>query len=162
MNRFGRPTDFRMILWLACLVVAAPAGACTLCSCTASTSALSFGSYSPVTASPKDATTQVQVDCTGAVALLGTVQVQASAGGSGNALQRRMTFVGNSLAYNIYADSARTQILGSGTGGTTTINTPLNGSLFFSTSAAVYGRVPAGQWVASGTYTDTIVITVQY
>lgn len=121
-----------------------------MCSCTASTSALSFGSYSPVTASPKDATTQVQVDCTGAVALLGTVQVQASAGGSGNALQRRMTSVGNSLAYNIYADSARTQILGSGTGATTTINTPLNGLLFFSTSAAVYGRVPAGQWVASG------------
>lgn len=152
----------RLILWLAGLFVAAPAGACTLCSCTASTSAISFGSYNPVAAAPRDATTQVTVDCTGAVALLGVVQVQASAGGSGNVLQRRMAFGSNSLNYNLFVDAARTLILGDGVGGTSTIATPLNGLLSFSTSAPVYARVPAGQWVASGIYTDTIIVTVQY
>ena len=69
---------------------------------------------------------------------------------------------GGGLNYNLYANAARTQILGDGLQGTTTITANLNGLLVFSTSAPVYGRIPQSQWVPSGTYNDTVIITVQY
>ncbi|NJC04376.1 spore coat protein U-like protein [Sphingomonas kaistensis] len=156
----------RLLRWclLAILAAMLPAAAqaCTLCSCTTSSTSLSFGSYSPVTASPTDATAQVSINCTGVVSLFGQVEITASPGASGAALQRTMSHGGSTLRYNLYADPGRTQVLADGTGGTTTIATPLNGLLVFSTSAPVYGRITAGQWVASGSYADTIVITVQY
>lgn len=151
-----------IFLALGLVLIATPAEACTLCSCTASTSAVSFGTYDPVSASARDATGAVQVDCTGVVSLLGTVDIRASAGGSGNFLQRRLSRSGATLNYNLYADATRTRIFGDGSSGTSTLSAPLNGLLFFSTSVPVYGRLPAGQWVASGTYTDTVVITVVY
>ncbi|UUR06833.1 Csu type fimbrial protein [Sphingomonas glaciei] len=157
---------FRLLRWcllaFAAAMIPAAAQACTLCSCTASTTALSFGSYSPVTASPTDASASVSINCTGLVSLFGLVEIRASAGTSGTALQRTMEHNGSTLRYNLFANSARTEVLADGTGGTTTITTPLNGLLFFSTVAPVYARVPASQWVASGTYGDTVIITVQY
>lgn len=69
---------------------------------------------------------------------------------------------GSTLNYNLFANSARTEILADGTGGTTTLTAYLNGLLLFSTSVPVYARIPANQWVTSGTYSDTVVITVQY
>jgi spore coat protein U-like protein len=148
----------------AVLVALLPAAAeaCTLCSCTTSVSSLSFGNYDPVSATPRDSTALVSVDCTGLVSLFGLIDIRASAGSSGNQLQRQMRRNGSGLDYNIYADAARTQILGDGQQGTTTVTASLNGLLFFSTSAPLYGRVAQNQWVPSGTYSDTIVITVQY
>ncbi|GAA4011957.1 hypothetical protein GCM10022280_07110 [Sphingomonas swuensis] len=153
-----------LLLLLALIVVMLPARAeaCTLCSCTTSTSSLAFGAYSPVTASPTDASALVSIDCTGIVSLFGVVEVRASAGGSGSALDRTMARSGSTLRYNIYANSARSLILGDGSSGTTTLTSSLNGLLFFSTAVPVYGRIPAQQWVQSGTYSDTVVITVIY
>lgn len=154
-----------VVLALAAMLVAAiatPAEACTLCSCTTSTTALNFGNYDPVTASPDDASAAVSIDCSGVVSLFGLVEVKAGTGQSSSFAQRTMRRLGVSLNYNLFANSPRTQILGDGTGGTTTVTSSLNGLLFFSTSVPVYGRAPAGQWVAAGTYTDTIQITVQY
>jgi spore coat protein U-like protein len=155
-----RPLQLSVALLLAVMPTAA--NACTLCSCTASTSSLSFGSYDPAAAAPRDATALVSVDCSGVVALFGLIEIRAGAGTSGNQLQRTLVRSGTALKYNLYADSARTQVLGDGTGSTTTLTASLNGLLLFSTSVPVFGRVPTDQWVPSGTYVDTVVITVQY
>lgn len=150
------------LLAFVTLMLPARAEACTLCSCTTSTSSLAFGTYSPVSASPTDASALVSIDCTGVVSLFGVVEVRASAGSSGSALNRTMARSGSTLRYNLYANSARTLILGDGSGGTSTLTSSLNGLLFFSTTVPVYGRIPAQQWVQSGTYSDTVVITVTY
>lgn len=150
------------LLALLAAMMPAAAQACTLCSCTTSTTSLSFGSYTPVSAAPTDATAQVSINCSGLVSLFGLVEIRASPGGSGDPLQRRMAQGAATLRYNLFTNSARTQILGDGSGSTTTITTSLNGLLLFSTSAPVYGRIPARQWSASGTYADTVVITVVY
>ncbi|WP_082925493.1 spore coat U domain-containing protein [Erythrobacter neustonensis] len=144
------------------LTAPSPALACTLCSCTATASAASFGTYNPVSTAPTDTTATITVNCTGLVSLLGSVEISASAGSSGNRAQRTLRQGGNALAYNLYTDPARTIVFGDGTAGTQNITLPLNGLLIFGQSALVHGRIPARQWARTGSYADTIVVTIVY
>lgn len=147
---------------LAGLGLSTPAWACTLCSCSASTSGMAFGAYDPTASTPTETTGTISLNCTGVVSLLGTIEVSAGGGSSGNALARTMKNGASSLNYNIYTDSPRTIVLGNGSGGTSTISAPLNGLLIFSQSITVYGRVPQNQWVQVGSYADNVVITITY
>jgi spore coat protein U-like protein len=63
------------------------------------------------------------------------------------------------LDYNLYQDSTRTVIWGDGTGGSQTVvqpSPPLNTNI----DVTVYGRVPAGQDVSSGSYSSTVTATI--
>ncbi len=139
-----------------------PARACTLCSCSVSTTGVSFGTYDPTSAAPGDASGTVAVNCTGVVSLFGSVEISASAGASGNAAQRSLRQGAEALNYNLYVDPARSVVFGNGAGGTQTITAPLNGLLLFNQNAPIYGRIPARQWARTGSYSDTIVITIVY
>lgn len=147
---------------LGSVIAPSPAQACTLCSCSASTSDVNFGTYDPNASTATDAAGTVSVNCTGVVALFGSVDVAASAGSSGNPARRVMKQGPNSLEYNIFVDSARTLPFGDGTGGSRKLSASLNGLLLFGRNFAVYGRVPRNQRVRAGTYSDAVVITVQY
>lgn len=152
--------------WLAAIVVglaiSSPAAACTLCSCTASTSGISFGSYDPGASSPNDISGTVTLNCTGVVSLMGTIDIAASPGTSGNAAARQMAQGADRLNYNLYTDSSRTSIWGTGAGGTSTMTATLNGLLVFSQSVTVYGRLPAHQWARTGAYADSVIVTITY
>ena len=67
-----------------------------------------------------------------------------------------------SLSYNLYLDAARTTIWGDGTGGTQTFfnHNPQGNNRDI--VIPIYGRVPAGQDVGAGTYTNTVTATVQF
>jgi len=72
----------------------------------------------------------------------------------------------NTLSYNLYFDAAFTQIRGDGTGGSqvgggTLTLTPSSRTQSVPAST-IYGRIPAGQDVAAGNYSDTIIVTVTY
>ena len=144
------------------LAAPSPAFACTLCSCSVTTSNASFGTYNPTSPAPTDTSGTVTVNCTGLVSLFGSVDITASAGASGNLAQRTMKQGTNALNYNLYVDATRTIVFGNGTAGTQKITTPLNGLLIFGQSATFYGRIPARQWTKSGTYSDTIIVTITY
>ena len=65
------------------------------------------------------------------------------------------------LNYNLYRDAARTAIWGDGTGGTQVYSdprTPRNQNV----TLTVYGRIPAGQDVSVGTYTNTVTATINF
>lgn len=157
----GRALPF--LLTLCGLVLPAPpAEALCVCSCTVTTTALAFGDYDQTSPSPKDANATVTVNCTSVVSVLSTADIAISARGSGSAANRRLNSGVRLLFYNIYSNPARTVIWGDGTGGTQIVQVPLNGLLNFSSSATAYGRIPALQNVALGTYTDTLTITVTY
>jgi len=79
-------------------------------------------------------------------------------GTSSNALTT-LTTLGSVLAYNLYLDSTRLTIWGDGTGGTGTFSGMGTGS---DVGTTVYGRIPAGQNVAVGTYSDLITVTVTF
>ncbi|RZM31611.1 MAG: SCPU domain-containing protein, partial [Sphingomonas sp.] len=65
--------------------------------------------------------------------------------------------------YQLYADPARTQIWGDGSGGSSTVRSfdiiPLLGG---SSTYQIYGRIPANLSPRPGAYNDTITITVSY
>jgi spore coat protein U-like protein len=67
------------------------------------------------------------------------------------------------LNYNLFLDSNRSTIWGDGTGSTSYVSA---GSLLAVGTSnrqyTVYGRVPAGQDRGAGSYTDTIVVTLNY
>jgi len=154
--------------WLACLLFAcAPVAVQAAVTCTVSATGPAFGIYNPLTATPSLANGQVTASCTLTGNTTTTVSLVSSysTGSSGTYAARRMLSGSNFLSYNLYYDAAYSQIRGDGTGGS-----QQGGATFTLTSAAptqtttsvVYGRIPALQDVAAGSYLDTIVFTVTY
>lgn len=167
MNSSGKISGFSLVILpvsaaIGIFAFPSPAKACSLCSCSASTSNVNFGPYQPAASAPTDAIGTVSVNCTGVIALFGSVDVAASAGASGTPSRRIMRQGQNTLEYNVYVDSARTLPFGDGSSGSRILSASLNGLLLFGRSFAIYGRIPRNQWARAGTYSDTVVITVRY
>ncbi|QNA82842.1 spore coat protein U domain-containing protein [Sphingomonas sp. So64.6b] len=158
---------FALAILLGSLVVTStPAeAACaplSLCSCTVSTTGISFGSYIPVDATNNESSGTVRVQCVLLVALAGSYTIDLSTGSSGTYAQRTLRNGASILTYNIYVDAARSQILGNGSGGSSRITRNFTALLGVDQTTTVYGRIPAGQNVPAGSYSDTIIVTVTY
>ena len=63
------------------------------------------------------------------------------------------------LTYELYTDSGRSTVWGSGAGAGQTIATAPNKN---PRTFTVYGRVPAGQDVGAASYADTVVATINF
>jgi spore coat protein U-like protein len=155
----------RKVMQLSLLLFALPAWSAVTCSVAATGPA--FGNYNPLNASPTVANGTVTVTCTlnsgGATNV--SVVSSYSTGNSGTYTARRMKSGANILSYNLYYDAAFTQIRGDGTGGSQTGGATLaltTSSRTQQASSPIYGRIPAGQDVAAGSYTDSIVVTITY
>jgi spore coat protein U-like protein len=119
---------------------------------------LAFGSYDPVVANETtdlDADTTITVRCTrGSTGVWVGLGLGSNASGS----TRRMASGADRLAYEIYSDASRSTVWG---------NTSGSGVSYTPSSSApatldVYGRVAAGQDAAVGTYSDTVVATINF
>jgi spore coat protein U-like protein len=136
--------------------------------CTVSSVTVNFGSYDVLSPTPLDTGGGVIVDCSIGTAppnppvnVLITIS-QSPNSGSFNPRKMKNAMGPDLLNYNVYSDSARTAIWGDGTGGssTVTINKVNKNSPPLVTQ--VYGRIPAGQDVSSGSYTETLVVTINW
>ena len=164
---FGRTPGFCLLA--AAALASMPAAAQTVSStldvdanvtanCTVSTSQLDFGDVNPIDGSNYDSTGGLTVTCTNGTDWDAAADVGIGAGATFGA--RRMTNGGNTLAYSIYTDAARTTIWGDGTGATATIG---NSGTGLAQAVTVYGRVPLGQTsVPPGAYDDDVTVTVSY
>jgi spore coat protein U-like protein len=130
--------------------------------CTITATDLDFGSYDPVVANKttaRDAQTSVVVLCTkGSTG----VTVALDAGIHSVAGSRFMATTGDTLPYELYSDAARTTVWSTGAGAVTW---PAFGSIASQgagVSQPVYGRIPAGQDVTVGHYTDLVTATVNF
>lgn len=132
------------------------------CSCSVTTTGINFGNYDPVSSSNTDSTGSVRVVCSLLVAIAGSFTVDLSTGSSGSFAQRTLTNGASILAYNLYTDPARSQILGNGSGGSSVITSNFLALLGVDQSIFIYGRIPGGQNVPIGIYNDVIVVTVTY
>jgi spore coat protein U-like protein len=130
--------------------------------CTITSTTLAFGAYDPISANATvalDAAGSVDVACTkGAAPTIGLNVGNNSANASGTT--RAMSDgSGGYLSYEIYQNSGRTAVWGnSGADLLTTVPAPSKAARSFPT----YGRIPAGQDAASGSYTDTVTATVNF
>lgn len=125
--------------------------------CTAVSTGVAFGAYNPKAAAADDSTGTVVVACPRL--LQWGAEITLSAGRSGSYAQRRMASGANNLNYNLYLNSARTQIFGNGNSGTSNIEL---GLIWSTVTTTVYGRIPAGQNVAAGNYSDTMTLTISF
>jgi spore coat protein U-like protein len=116
---------------------------------------VNFGNYSGV---QNDATGSIEVTCNNGTAY--TIGLNAGTGAGATTTNRIMTRAPTpgTLGYQLFRDAGRTLNWGN-TPPTDTVNLTGNGAVQLST---VYGRIPAGTVPATGSYNDTVLITVTY
>jgi spore coat protein U-like protein len=156
MTRFGRLTLPALALFALLLAPSRSDAACTI-----STSGLVFGPYNVFNVSAVSSTGSVTYRCGLFEAIFGTITVTLSTGQSGTYSPRTMRKGVEPLSYNLYLDAAATSIWGNGSGGTqmySRTRPPYNTDV----ALTVYGRLPAGQDVTAGTYTDTVSVTINF
>jgi len=105
---------------------------------------------------------QAALDAQGAITYsscaAGTLTIALDGGTVGTVAARKMgNGNGSNIDYQLYRNSARSQIWGTG-GDAQQIVLLESGS----GSVPVYGRIGAGQSVAAGTYTDTVNVTLTF
>lgn len=88
------------------------------------------------------------------------VQIQASAGNSGNQLSRQLRKGSAPIAYNLYVGSTATTVWGNGAANTGVAS----GRVVANGTSQIVGnlRVPGGQNPEPGVYTDVLMFTMIY
>jgi spore coat protein U domain-containing protein, fimbrial subunit CupE1/2/3/6 len=152
----------------ACLVLATSLRAATnsapltvsaevVSNCVIATSNLAFGQYDPLVGNANqaaDASAAVTVVCTrntGATVYLDSGR---------NPVGSSRTLAGSSqhVSYELYRDAGRTQAWGGGDSGLQFVSEGVHKPQ----QVTLYGRIPPGQEVASGLYTDVVTATVDF
>lgn len=123
------------------------------CKFVGSAQTLAFGGYDPQSTSPLDASSTFQLSC-----IAGTsVSIAMSNGQYPSGPQRRMfDGVNKYMDYQLYSNAARSTVWNA----TNTVN--YSSSTSAPQTITVYGRVPAGQNVNTGGYSDTVTITATF
>jgi spore coat protein U-like protein len=126
--------------------------------CLIGNATLAFGAYNPTSATAVAATTNVTLTCT-----LSTpfgISMSAGAATGATVTTRAMTITGggtSTLGYGLYQDS-------------THMTNWTNNNSYTATSSAtsltntvpIYGQIPASEAAPVGSYTDTVVMTVNF
>ena len=127
--------------------------------CTISTTAVAFPAYDPIVANASvndDGTGSVIITCTKGTAATIGLGLGANASGSQMRMKDATT---DYLNYALYQDSGRATVWGnSGAGLLSPVAAPDKNPRTFT----VYGRIPSAQDVPAGSYTDTVVATVNF
>jgi spore coat protein U-like protein len=140
---------------LAAAALAAPAEACTV-----SANGVAFGNYSFSNPAPTDGVGTISLNCHRNTT---SPVVAIDAGNSGSFSPRRMRNGTRTLNYNLFTSASHSVVWGNGSSGTATVSpsgTVSGNSRLF--SVPVYGRIPAGQNAAAGSYSDTLMVTVTF
>jgi len=163
VKRASLPCDGLVLLAAIGAGATAVSGSAAAMSCSVAATGVNFGVYNPLSGTPDTAMGTVTVTCDVLVGLFASWTVALNTGDSGSFGPRLLGSGGSHLTYNLYTSAAYSSIWGDGSGTTTLISdqkTLIVGSNI--SSYTVYGRIPAGQDAAAGTYLDTIVVTVDY
>jgi spore coat protein U-like protein len=115
---------------------------------------MDFGTTPGNIAAPIDASTDLTVNCNnGAVYDIGL-----GLGGNATGGQRRMFNGTQYVNYDLYQDAGRNTAWGAQGSGTEQGGTGTNAAQ----TVTVYGRVPSGQSIGAGTYSDTVTATIEF
>jgi spore coat protein U-like protein len=131
--------------------------ATVLKTCAVTTLDLEFSDYDFTSESAVGGSTTLSVLCTTGTSF--QVGLNAGSTSGSTVTSRAMTDGSNTLDYGLYQDASFTTNWGN-TPGTDTPAAVVAGTT--ASDLAIYGRVPAGQNVPAGDYSDTIQVTVTY
>jgi spore coat protein U-like protein len=136
--------------------------------CTVSTTPVNFGSYDVLSSTPLDSTGSVTVDCSVGVSppnppvdVLITIGQSANSG-SFNPRKMKNVTGPDLLNYNLYSNASMVSIWGDGTGGTSTVTLNKVNKNAPPAVTTVFGRIPGGQDVSAGPYSDILTVTITW
>lgn len=171
MRRF-RSILLCILVALSALVMVKPAQA----ACSASVTGMNFGQINPVTPGVLDVNASVQFECSSIISLLSYIKVciEIGPGPQDSSVNDRFmthtTVSSDKLAYNVYSDPARTQVIGNvyGSGSPPVILQygPYAVTLLATAKGTqtVYGRIAAANPFMQrsvGQYTSSLTVTVR-
>ncbi|MBX9747168.1 MAG: spore coat U domain-containing protein [Hyphomonadaceae bacterium] len=130
--------------------------ATVLATCEVIANDLAFGSYDPVAAAHLDASTTLSVTCTNGTGY--NVRLNLGEGAGASTATRFMDNGAQTLGYTLYRNAGRTQLWGTTIGSDTLAGAGTGAPA----TITVYGRIPMQQAVPSGTYDDTVTVTVTW
>lgn len=145
--------------WAGTATASLSVSATVAANCTITAGTLAFGSYDPVVA---NASTDLSGSGTFTVACTKSasgVYVGLGLGANASGSTRRMISGANYLTYELYKDNSASPTVW---GNTSTTGMSYSPTSKTATTLTVYGKVTAGQDVAVGSYTDTVVMTVNF
>lgn len=147
----------KSIMIILCLLFAGEAYAQT---CSVTATSINFGNYDVALLLHNDSTGTITVTCNITPPPDAAIMIGPSPdSGIFNPRRMKHSSISEFLNYNLFTNALRTVIWGNGTQGTSTItlkNVPKNKPQ----TVTIYGRIPAGQDVSSGQYSDTLVVTI--
>jgi spore coat protein U-like protein len=147
--------------FLLALIAIVPAGRARA-ACDVVTTNLAFGAYDVFSPVPRDSTGTVTVSCDEAPPPDVVISIGPSAAGGGFHPRRmRHSVLGDTLGYNLYSDPSLGSVWGDGTAGTATVTLP-KVKKPKPEVATIYGRIPPGQNVSVGSYSDTLTVTITW
>ncbi|RYY96441.1 MAG: SCPU domain-containing protein [Comamonadaceae bacterium] len=149
---------WRLPLLACALVLPQVASAQSWSNCNINTAPpIVFGVYNPLLYGDLVAQSSIAITCVG----LGAARINMLAGlGGGGITARAMQRGAARLPYQLYRDSARTQVWGDGTAGTSVAT--LGVFIFANQTFPVYARILQRQDVPVGLYTDTVQVRVDF
>ena len=122
--------------------------------CTLNVTGVNFGSYDVFNNSALDTTGNIDVNCPSGVGYS-----MALTAGGGTHTQRVMNSGAHRLNYNLYTAANRAVVWGDATSGTVTVN---GTGIGVNVNHGVYGRIPALQNVHAGSYSDIIIVELNF
>lgn len=131
--------------------------------CDVNVSSISFGNYDVFSTAPLSSTGYISVTCRGQNHKPLAITASITSGGSGGFCPRKMRNSGGGgdlLDYDIFTDASMTNVWGDGTACSSTVPASTTGNGLW--NSVMYGRIPAGQDVAAGPYSDTVTVTVTW
>ena len=123
--------------------------------CTVGTTTVGFGVYDVFSNQDTDATGTVTVTCDPDTTPY-TIALERGITGSINNRVMLSASGHDRLNYNLYIDAARSTIWGNGSGNSLVVSQSAPATV------TVYGRIPPGQNVSVGTYSDTVSVTISF
>lgn len=130
--------------------------------CNVTATGINFGNYDVFATAPVDSTGSVTVSCDDIPPASPVIAI--GPGGAGTFLPRRMRHASRPdvLNYNVFTSPSMSVVWGDGTGGTATVaagRVPRNRP---PRPVTIFARIPAGQNVPAGAYSDTLVVTITW
>ena len=130
--------------------------------CNVTATGVSFGAYDVFVTTPTDAVGSIAVSCDEVPP--SDVIVSISPGSSGIYFPRQMRRAGgpDRLNYNLFTTPAMSAVWGDGTGGSSTVFLKNVKRPRHPVVTPLYGRIPPGQDVSVGSYSDSVTVTVTW
>lgn len=135
-----------------------PVTATVIDSCTVAAAPFAFGNYNGLAGGNHDASASIDATCTFGTTY--SIALDAGLGTAATPSNRKLTGPGGALLlYGLFTDAPRSILWGDSTAGTGWITDTGNG---VAQPVTIYGRIPPGQAVAPGSYSDTVTVTLTY